>query len=161
MRVCRLTIYTGENAPVFDIADYYHPNDTQNMLVNSLHLGDALARTFLTPAHNSSVTDVAEPDHTLVLQRGHGFTVLAANLPQAVCRAVYTAWNAEVDISTLTINRALGAGRKVEHLTPRQAIDCLPFDDAGYSREWPVWAAQVDANPLYRNDLGNAEVPKP
>ena len=161
MHVCRLTIRAGEEAPVFDIADYYLPNDTQNMLVNSLYLGDALARTFLTSAHNTSVTDITEPDHTLVLQRGHGFTVLAANLPQAVYRAVYTAWNAEVDISALTIHQALGARGEIEHLTPRQATDCLTFDDAGYSREWPVWAAQVDANPLYRNDLGYAEVPKP
>ena len=161
MRARRLTIHAGAIAPVSDIADYYLPNDMQNMLVNSLHLGDALARTFLTSAHNASVTDIAEPDHTLVLQRGHGFTVLAENLPQAVYRAVYTAWNAEVDISALTINRALGAQREVEHLTPRQATDCIAFDDAGYSREWPVWAAQVDANPLYRNDLGHTEVQSP
>ena len=153
-------MHAGEDVPVFDIADYYLPNDTQNMLVNSLHLGDVLARSFLTSAHNASVTDVAEPDHALVLQRGHGFTVLAENLPQAVYRAIYTAWNAEVDISALTINHALGAG-EIKHLTPRQAIDCLQFDNTGYSREWPVWAAQVDADPLYRNDLGFAEFPKP
>ena len=131
------------------------------MLINNLHLGDALARNFLTPAHNASKANIDEPDHTLVLQRGHGFAVLAANLPQAVYRAVYTTWNAEVDMSALTINRALGAQRKVEHLTPQEATDCKTFNDGVYSREWAVWAAQVAANPLYKNDLGYAEVPEP
>ena len=131
------------------------------MLINNLHLGVALASTFLTSAHNASEANHTEPDHTLVLQRGHGFSVLATSLPEAVYRAVYTTWNAEVDLSALTISHAFGAGRGVEYLTAREAADCLPMDDGDYDKEWPVWAAQVAANPVYKNDLGYAEVPKP
>lgn len=38
----------GTQVPVFDIADYYAPNESHNFLVNLPHLGAALANTFST-----------------------------------------------------------------------------------------------------------------
>ncbi|KAL9137426.1 MAG: hypothetical protein Q9175_001350 [Cornicularia normoerica] len=58
--------FVGEEVPVFDIADYYLPNDTQNMLVSNTRFGDALADLFSTPTNNNTKNNI-EPDYTLVL----------------------------------------------------------------------------------------------
>ena len=156
-----LTKSIGEEVPVFEIADYYLPNDIQDLLVSNSRFGDALANTFLTPAHNVSKANITEPDHNLVLQRGHGFSVLGTSLPQAVYRAVYTAWNADVQASAVTINHAAGVNRDVKYLTPQEVAGTLAMDNVNYEKEWPVWAAQVGVNPLYKNDLGYAPIPQP
>ncbi|KAI4218685.1 MAG: hypothetical protein LQ349_008612, partial [Xanthoria aureola] len=126
----------GEEAPVFEIADYYSTNDTQNLLVNKPRFGQALANTFLTPAHNTTTAtanDVpATPDCNLVLQRGQGFTTTTAtSIPQAVYRAVYTSWNAEVQASAITINDAKGAApnRGVRYIAQRELADTAALDD--------------------------------
>lgn len=132
-----LTDNIGEDVPVFDIADYYLPNDTQDLLVNKERFGNALAKTFLTPAHNASTASVSEPDHYLVLQRGHGFSVLGTSLPEAVYRAVYTTWNADVQASALTINHAAGVTHGVKYLTAQEVSGTLMMDNADYRKEWP------------------------
>ncbi|KAL8797000.1 MAG: hypothetical protein Q9195_000771 [Heterodermia aff. obscurata] len=129
--------FIGEDVPVFDIANYYLPNDTQNLLVNNERFGDALAKTFLTPAHNASTASIAEPDHYLVLQRGHGFAVLGTSIPEAVYRAVYTTWNADVQASALTINHAAKVNRGVKYLTAQEVSGTLMMDNADFSKEWP------------------------
>ena len=156
-----LTTYLGEVVPVFDIAKYYLPNDTQNLLVNNNRFGDALASEFLTPAHNMSGANITEPDHNLVLQKGHGFAVLGTSLPEVVYRAVYTTWNAEVQTTALTINHASEVASGVKYLTAQEVAGCLPMDNSNYINDWPLWAAQVAANPLYKNDLGYAAIPLP
>lgn len=144
-----MTGFMGETVPVFDIADYYFPNETQNMLINSPRLGGQLADMFSTPAHNVT-RDNRVPDHTLVLQRGHGFATVATSIEQAVYRAVYTTWNAEV---LATATEVQGAGG-VEFLTEREAADCVAMNDQGLLKDWPLWVAQTVVDPLYRNDLG-------
>ncbi|KAL8672997.1 MAG: hypothetical protein Q9168_002558 [Polycauliona sp. 1 TL-2023] len=152
--------FIGEQAPVFDIADYYAPNDTQNMLVNKPSLGEDLASTFLTSAHNTSAgSGVVDPDYKLSLQRGHGFTTIGNSIPQAVLRAVATTWNAEVQASAVTINDAAGQNRGVKYIADKELPDTAHLDDD--AREFVLWAAQVGVNPLYKNDLGYAEIPKP
>ncbi|KAI4253645.1 MAG: hypothetical protein L6R42_007507 [Xanthoria sp. 1 TBL-2021] len=154
--------FIGEEAPVFEIADYYAPNDTQDLLVNKPRFGQALANTFLTSAHNaSSAADVLEPDYNLVLQRGHGFTTTGTSIPQAVYRAVYTTWNAEVQASAITINDAAGQNRGVRYIAQQELADTLTLDNGAYTRDWMLWAAQVGVNPLYKNDLGYASIPAP
>ncbi|KAI4226831.1 MAG: hypothetical protein L6R36_002876 [Xanthoria steineri] len=155
--------FIGAEAPVFEIADHYTPNDTQNLLVNKPRFGQALATTFLTPAHNTTTpNDVpAAPDHNLVLQRGHGFTTTGASIPQAVYRAVYTTWNAEVQASAITINDAAAPNRGVRYIAQRELLDTAALDDGAYPRDWMLWAAQVGVNPLYKNDLGDAAIPEP
>ncbi|KAL8680978.1 MAG: hypothetical protein Q9186_002878 [Xanthomendoza sp. 1 TL-2023] len=150
-----------EEAPVFEIADYYAPNDTQDLLVNKVRFGEALANTFLTSAHNASAADLLEPDHNLVLQRGHGFTTVGTSIPEAVYRAVYTTWNAEVQASAITINDAAGNNRGVRYIAQQELPDTLTLDDKAYPRDWLLWAAQVGVNPLYKNDLGHASIPEP
>ena len=132
-----LTESTGEDVPVFDIAAYYLPNDTQDLLVNDERFGNALAKTFLTPANNASTASITEPDHYLVLQRGHGFAVLGTSIPEAVYRAVYTTWNADVQASALTINHAAEVNHGVKYLTAQEVSGTLMMDNSDYSKEWP------------------------
>jgi hypothetical protein len=56
----------GRRVPVFDIADYYAPNESHNFLVNLPHLGAALADTFSTPEHNVTKRNIL-PDYPVVL----------------------------------------------------------------------------------------------
>ena len=132
-----LTESIGEDVPVFDIADYYLSNDTQNLLVNEERFGYALAKTFLTPAHNASRANITEPDHNLVLQRGHGFAVLGTSIPEVVYRAVYTTWNADVQTSALTINHAAKVNHGVRYLTAQEVSGTLAPDNTNYVRAWP------------------------
>ncbi|KAL8695634.1 MAG: hypothetical protein Q9224_003278 [Gallowayella concinna] len=153
--------FIGEEAPVFEIADYYTPNDTQDLLINKPRFGEALANSFLTSAHNASAADHREPDHNLVLQRGHGFTTVGTTIPQAVYRALYTTRNAEVQASAVTINDAAGQNRGVRYIAQQELADTSTLNDQPYPREWLLWIAKVGANSLYKNDLGYASVPIP
>ena len=149
-----MTGFMGETVPVFDIADYYFPNDTQNMLINNQRLGGQLADMFSTAAHNVT-KDNPVPDYTLVLQRGHGFATVATSVEQAVYRAVYTAWNAEVLATAVEAQEAGGKGPGgLEYLTEREAGDCVAMNDQGLLKDWPLWVAQTEVDPLYKNDLG-------
>lgn len=149
-----MTGFMGETVPVFDIAEYYFPNDTQNMLVNSLRLGGQLADMFSTAAHNDT-KDNAVPDYSVVLQRGHGFAIVASSVEQAVYRAVYTTWNAEVLATAVEVQEKGGKGLgSLEYLTEREARDCVAMNDQGLLKDWPLWVAQTVVDPLYKNDLG-------
>ena len=145
--------FLGEVVPVFDIADYYLPNDTQNMLISTTRFGDALADTFSTPAHNITKTN-AEPDYTLVLQRGHGFATVGTSIEESVYRAIYATYNAETQASALEVQSAAGAGAgMLKYLTEREAADCVAMNRGSYGKAWPLWQAQVEANGLYKNDV--------
>lgn len=149
-----MTGFMGETVPVFDIADYYLPNDTQNMLVNNARFGGALADMFSTSAHNVTKNNT-QPDYTLVLQRGHGFATVATSIEQAVYRAVYTTWNAEVQATGVEVQEAVGGSpSSLKYLTEREAADCVAMNNAGLVKDWPVWVAQTLVDPLYKNDLG-------
>lgn len=102
-----------------------------------------------------------EPDYNLVLQRGHGFTTTGTSILQAVYRAVYTTWNAEVQASAITINDAAGQNRAVRYIAQQELAGNSSLDNGAYPRDWMLWAAQVGVNPLYKNDLGYASIPAP
>ena len=149
-----MTGFIGDTVPVFDIAEFYLPNDTQNMLVNSLRLGSFLADAFSTAAHNITKNNT-EPDYNLVLQRAHGFATVATSIEQAVYRAIYTSWNAEVLATGVEVQETIGKPpSSLKYLTAREAKDCEPADDSGaFVKSWPLWVAQTQADPLYHNDL--------
>ena len=145
--------FIGDTVPVFDIAEYYLPNDTQNMLINNLRLGSFLADAFSTATHNITKKNM-EPDYTLVLQRAHGFATVATSVEQAVYRAIYTSWNAEVLATAVEVQETIGkAPSSLKYLTAREAKDCEPADDSASIKAWALWVAQTQADPLYHNDL--------
>ena len=150
-----MTGFMGETIPVFDIADYYLPNSTQNMLINDTRFGGALADTFSTAAHNITKNNT-QPDYTLVLQRGHGFATVATSIELAVYQAVYTAWNAEVQATAIELQGAAVVGQaadSLKYLTGRERADCVPMNAQGAMKDWSLWAAQTLVDPLYHNDL--------
>lgn len=93
-----------------------------------------------------------------MLQRGHGFTTVGTSLPEAVYRAVYTTWNADVQASAIDINDATAVNRGIRYLSQREVADTLTLENGAFGKEWLVWAAQVEVNPLYKNDLGYASI---
>ena len=89
-----------------------------------------------------------------MLQRGHGFATLATSIEQAVYHAVYTTWIAEVQATALEVQNGYGANPKeIEYLSAREAADCVAMNDAGFLKDWLVWVAQTEVDPLYKNDL--------
>ncbi len=89
-----------------------------------------------------------------MLQRGHGFATVATSIEQAVYRAVYTTWIAEVLATGVDVQYAVGKDpSSLEYLTAREAIDCVPMNDPGLLKDWPLWVQQTMVDPLYKNDL--------
>ncbi|GAB1319791.1 Methylthioribulose-1-phosphate dehydratase [Madurella fahalii] len=121
--------YLGQRVPVFDISQYYLPNDTQDLLVRNERLGAALAAEFSDGgAHEAQ--DL--PDHDLVLMQSHGFASCGVELEKVVYQAIYAKTNANVESEALRIQHAYGglaagdehgANRGIVYLTPRQMHD--------------------------------------
>jgi HCOMODA/2-hydroxy-3-carboxy-muconic semialdehyde decarboxylase len=118
----------GEHVPIWDIAEKF--GDT-NLLVRSIEQAADLASTL--------------GDATVVLMRGHGFSVVAPTLIEAVRLAVYTPKNARV------LTTALGFGGAVRYLSrgeidqrrfvtgkSAQASDYDP-NGSGMRRAWNYW----------------------
>ncbi|MDE2052496.1 MAG: class II aldolase/adducin family protein, partial [Gammaproteobacteria bacterium] len=72
--LCHTCGFIGAGAPIFEIRDF--AGDGSNMLVDSGSLGEKLASTL---GHN-----------TIVLMRGHGFTVVGRSIQEAVYNAINT-----------------------------------------------------------------------
>jgi len=52
------------------------------------------------------------------------------------------------------VQNAVGKGpSNLEYLTAREAIDCVPMNDPGLLKDWPLWVQQTVVDPLYKNDL--------
>lgn len=100
----------------FDVADHAGPGS--DLLIRDGALGCALA------------THLGEA--AVVLMRGHGFTAVGADVPQATYRAVYTARNCEVQQAAL----ALGEPR---YLTDGEAVACDRASSGQVGRAWDLW----------------------
>lgn len=105
----------GTPAP-FDIAD--HAGPASDLLIRDRALGEALA------GHLG--------DAAIVLMRGHGFTAVGADVPQATYRAVYTARNCEVQQAAM----ALGEPR---YLSADEAVACERATSGQVGRAWDLW----------------------
>ena len=106
--------------PVFDITQHYQSGDSQDFLVQSIRLGEALAATFsrsqatyakvgasivnrLTGSHTEAPTDV---DHNVVLMQNHGFSTAASSIEEAVYQAIFTQEAAKAQTTALTAGSA-------------------------------------------------------
>lgn len=67
----------GTHVPIHDITALYKPEDSQNLLVNSVAFGSALAKQF-------SRAGSSMQDHNVVLMANHGFTTIGTSIKQAV-----------------------------------------------------------------------------
>jgi HCOMODA/2-hydroxy-3-carboxy-muconic semialdehyde decarboxylase len=85
-------------------------------------------------------------EHSVVLMRGHGNTIVAPGIREAVSRAIYTERNAQLLLQTLALNRP------IEYLDPdevrtmtsnRQPSTAGP--NHGVDRIWQMWLDEVKA----------------
>jgi len=82
-------------------------------------------------------------DHSVVLMRGHGNTIVAPHIREAVSRAIYTERNAQLLLQTLALNRP------IEYLDPDEvrAMQSNRPTTAGPShgvdRIWQMWLDEV------------------
>ena len=72
------------------------------------------------------------------LMRGHGATVVAPNLPEAVYRGVYLDVNARLQLQTI----ALGA---VNYLTEAEGRATTAANATQIGRAWEMWKTQAES----------------
>jgi len=108
--------FMGGPAPVFEIRE--SAGDGTDLLIRSRALGAALAQS-LGP-------------RSVVLMRGHGVTIAATNVRQAVYRAIYTEANAKLQC------QAIGLGDPI-YLTEAEARSAAEMNDGQLHRPWELW----------------------
>lgn len=151
----------GLNVPVYDIEDYYQPQDSHDLLVNNIQLGASLANLFSSSENRSGF-----PEHEFVLMRRHGFTTVGRNIKDAVYHAVYSIQNANTLTTSLLLRTGfeqLRAGsdassragplHDMEGLTDRQTQDCERNVRGGIARPWGLWVQEVKTLPLYTSKV--------
>ena len=103
-------------APMFEIRDYV--GEDSNMLVGDKRLGEAVAKTL--------------GSHTVVLMRGHGFTVVGGCLKEAVYNAVNTLLSARIQLNAIHLGN-------VTYLSEGEAIATAKIHKTVLDRNWEVW----------------------
>lgn len=114
--ICHMAGFMGTRVPVFEIREA--AGDGTDLLITNNQLGAALARSLA--------------DHTVVLMRGHGNTVVAETLHKVVYRAVYTEVNARVQLQAATLG-------DVTYLTEQEARATLGSVEGQADRAWNLW----------------------
>ncbi len=112
----------GIKPPYWDQRDEF--GDT-NLLVVKPEEGASLAR--------------ALGEHSMVMMRRHGVTVVATNVRECVYRAVQTCRNAEYQV------RAMAIGGDIASLSPGETERCgdIIGKTTGVARSWDSWALRI------------------
>lgn len=179
--------YIGTEVPVFDIAHHYQSGDSHDFLVRSKHLGEALAACFsrsqatyvkvgtsivnrITGSQSGTPPD---PDHNVVLMKGHGFTTAAPSIELAVYQAIYTPTAAKAQTTALLTKKAYFAATLdgivnesgkikqasiestggLHYLSAQEAADAWAMNRSSSNRPWQLWEREVSISPLYINEL--------
>lgn len=163
-----------------------------DLLIRNAQLGASLASAFATTSSvagsvYSSISSrftgtkeeqSTEPDHPVVLMRGHGMTVAAKSIEEAVYMAYYTQEAAKVQTTALATGTAyhggliegsvdvagekasgkikggkLKSGAELKYLSMKEAKDTWEVNAHSVGRPWAVWKREVDANPAYVNEM--------
>jgi ribulose-5-phosphate 4-epimerase/fuculose-1-phosphate aldolase len=142
----------GAQVPVFDIADYYAPNESQHFLVKLPHLGAALADTFSTPENNATKQNNLS-DYLVVLQRAYGLSTAATSIEHAVW-AAWSAQDAANEASNhLTVLGAYqGRAARLIEFSEQELRDSMSLGQSGEVIDWPWFVDQVKRKGGYKND---------
>lgn len=98
------------------------------------------------------------PEHAMVLMRGHGFTVVAESITDAVVRAVYTQKNAVIQTTALTTNAAYGGTPgNIRYLSSKEMTAAAKVMKWSAYRPWGLWLREVEACNLYINSLAGSK----
>lgn len=145
---------TGAKTPVFDVAKYYKSDATRDLLIRDRHLGESLAKYFHAEDADVVETETLELDHSVVLMRGHGYTVAAQGIEECVYRAIYTRDNAAVQTESLGLlaaayNLSYGPRVDIDYLRPDELSAAGKIAMTGWARAWGLWVREVEAIGLY------------
>lgn len=114
--MCHMSGFIGKDVPIFEIRDV--AGDCTDLLISSSELGSALSNSL--------------GENTVVLMRGHGSTVVAPTLKQAVYRAVYVEVNAKSQIEA----NSLGP---IEFLSEGEMATTQEVIESCVERPWQLW----------------------
>jgi ribulose-5-phosphate 4-epimerase/fuculose-1-phosphate aldolase len=118
--VYHMGAFLWSGAPVWDIRKVREEND---LLVRDRPLGEALAG--------------ALGKCNCVLMRGHGFTVVAESVPEAVYRAIYTEMNARLQLQAAQLEGP------IEFLSDEEGRRSTVANRGTLERPWELWKASV------------------
>jgi ribulose-5-phosphate 4-epimerase/fuculose-1-phosphate aldolase len=110
--------FLGLGAPLFEIRKY--DGRGTDLMILTPKLGKDLARTL-------------GKDAAVVLMRGHGNSVVAPSLPNAVFRAYYTEVNARQQLAAISIGGPINFMTKAEAMTSNDAML------RASTRPWALW----------------------
>src|SRR5215467_4879038 len=113
--------FVGTETPIFEIREC--AGDGSDLLVRNRELGASLAKA-LGPK-------------SVVLMRGHGVTVTASTLQEAVYRGVYVDVNARLQLE------AIGLGA-VNYLTELEGRAAAAANASQIGRAWELWNMKVE-----------------
>lgn len=119
--VCHMCGFLTGRTPVFEIREC--AGTGSDLLIRDQGLGAALARCL--------------GDKNAALMRGHGVTVVGADLRQAVYRGVYTELNAKLQFQALSLSR------NVNYLTDEEAVAVDAANQTQISRAWDLWTRDL------------------
>ena len=117
--VFHMSGFLGEGSAHFEIRE---AGGNTNMLIGSTYLGTALAKSL--------------GQHSCVLMRGHGSTVVGSSLEQAVYRAIYAEVNARLQLA------AHGLG-EITFLNREEAQLASDMNDGQIPRSWNLWISRL------------------
>ncbi|KAH8728919.1 class II aldolase and Adducin N-terminal domain-containing protein [Phaeosphaeriaceae sp. PMI808] len=188
--------FLGKDVPVWDASTHYPSGSKHDFLIRNSTLGASLASAFkpatsagflFSKVRSALPSQVGgaqgeqplEPDHAVVLLRGHGFTTVARGIEEAVYQAIYTAEAAKTQTVALTIHNAhfghtiegkvdvQGGGAikfakakiegELKYLSDRESADTWEAMRNTVGRPWALWSREVEVNPLYKNDCSAGE----
>ena len=121
--ISHVAAFLSPAVPVYDLRATVR---TSNMLITDRQLGKALAE--------------ALGNNSVVLMRGHGNAVVAANVGLATFRAFYTEVNARLLLQARTLDGP------IMFLDPDEAARADELHQRGYVRQWELWKQELDGS---------------
>jgi HCOMODA/2-hydroxy-3-carboxy-muconic semialdehyde decarboxylase len=122
--IFHMSAFVGTETPIFEIREC--AGDGSDLLIRNRELGAALAKSLGPKA--------------VVLMRGHGVTVTAPTLREAVYRGVYVDVNARLQLE------AIGLGA-VNYLTDQEGRAAASTNASQIGRAWDLWKMKVEVKP--------------
>jgi ribulose-5-phosphate 4-epimerase/fuculose-1-phosphate aldolase len=118
--VYHMASFLWSGVPVFDIR---RERDENDLLIRDIPLGQALARS------------LGQCD--CVLMRGHGMTIVGANIPEVVFRAIYTEMNAKLQLQATALEGPL------TFLSDEEGRRATASNRPTIERPWELWKKKV------------------
>ena len=132
--VIPFTVSSAPLRPVFHMGGFLRDVKKYDIRTVSGRMTDMLIRDH-DLGHSLAMALGSSP---VALMRGHGVTIVGANLKEAMFRSVYTEVNARVQMQAMS----LGA---VEYLSTEEAELAEKANSGQYDRPWDLWKGQAIA----------------